>query len=41
MKKNEGKKHEDFYNRFIKWTVISCLSLTLLLFVLWFFLIKL
>ena len=40
MDKNEGKKQEDFFNKFIKWTVISCLSLTLLLFVLWFFLIR-
>ena len=40
MDKNQGKKQEDFFNKFIKWTLISCLSLTFLLFVLWFFLIR-
>ncbi len=38
--KVNSKKHEQFFSKFIKWTVVSCISITALLFVLWFFLIR-
>ena len=39
MTKIDSKVQESFYAKFIKITVISCISVTILLFLLWFFLI--
>jgi hypothetical protein len=35
-----SKSHEDFFARFIKFTIWSCVLVTILLAVLWFFLIR-
>ncbi|RPG14452.1 MAG: aa3-type cytochrome c oxidase subunit IV [Pelagibacteraceae bacterium TMED195] len=39
MAKLNSKFQENFYSRFIKFTIISCIAVTILLFLLWFFLI--
>ncbi|MFL2676181.1 MAG: aa3-type cytochrome c oxidase subunit IV [Alphaproteobacteria bacterium] len=37
---DKSKSHENFYARFIKLTIWSCVIVVILLVVLWFFLIK-
>jgi hypothetical protein len=39
MSKIDSKTHENFYSKFIKITIVSCILVTLLLALLWFFLI--
>ncbi len=39
MGKLDSKFQENFYSKFIKVTIISCVAVTVLLFLLWFFLI--
>ena len=39
MEKVNSKQHESFYNKFIKFSIISSIIITILLALLWFFLI--
>ncbi len=39
MEKVNSKQHESFYNKFIKFSIISSVIITILLVLLWFFLI--
>ena len=36
MSKIDSKTHENFYSKFIKITIVSCVLVTLLLALLWF-----
>ena len=40
MEKPNSKSHEDFFTKFVKFTIWSCVLVTVLLAVLWFFLIR-
>ena len=40
MEKPNSKSHEDFFTKFVKFTIWSCVIVTVLLAVLWFFLIR-
>ncbi len=40
MDKPNSKSQEDFFARFIKFTIWSCVAVTILLAALWFFLIR-
>jgi len=39
MTKFDGKEHEAFFAKFMKFTIYSCVAVTILLFLLWLFLI--
>ena len=40
MEKPNSKSHEDFFAKFVKFTIWSCILVTVLLAILWFFLIR-
>ncbi len=40
MEKPNSKSHEDFFAKFVKFTIWSCIIVTVLLAILWFFLIR-